>query len=59
MRFDVVLALLPLCNLVAIVLLSRQAVFLLQDYRKQKKEGKNPVFKKDMMPEIADQLEAW
>lgn len=59
MRFDVVLALLTLCNLVAIVLLSRQAVFLLQDYRKQKKEGKNPVFKKDMMPEIADQLEAW
>ena len=59
MIFDVVLALLTLCNLVAIVLLSRQAVFLLQDYRKQKKEGKNPVFKKDMMPEIADQLEAW
>ena len=56
---DITMALLTLCNLVAIVLLSRQAVFLLQDYRKQKKEGKNPVFKKDMMPEIADQLEAW
>lgn len=56
---DITMALLTLCNLVAIVQLSRQAVFLLQDYRKQKKEGKNPVFTKDMMPEIADKLEAW
>ena len=53
------MALLTLCNLVAIVLLSRQAVFLLKDYRQQKKEGKNPVFTKDKMPEIADKLEAW
>ena len=44
---DITMALLTLCNLVAIVLLS------------QKKEGKNPVFSKDKMPEIADQLEAW
>ena len=56
---DITMALLTLCNLVAIVLLSRQAVFLLQDYRQQKKEGKNPVFCKDKMPEIADKLEAW
>ena len=56
---DITMALLTLCNLVAIVLLSRQAVFLLQDYRQQKKEGKNPVFTKDKMPEIADKLEAW
>ena len=56
---DITMALLTLCNLVAIVLLSRQAVFLLQDYRQQKKEGKNPVFTKSKMPEIADKLEAW
>ena len=56
---DITMALLTLCNLVAIVMLSRQAVFLLQDYRQQKKEGKNPVFSKDKMPEIADKLEAW
>ena len=35
----ITMALLTLCNLVAIVLLSRQAVFLLKDYRQQKKEG--------------------
>ena len=56
---DITMALLTLCNLVAIVLLSRQAVFLLKDYRQQKKEGKNPVFTKDKMPEISDKLEAW
>lgn len=56
---DITMALLTLCNLVAIVLLSRQAVFLLQDYRQQKKEGRNPVFSKDKMPDIADKLEAW
>ena len=36
---DITMALLTLCNLAAIVLLSRQAVFLLKDYRQQKKEG--------------------
>lgn len=56
---DITMALLTLCNLIAIVMLSRQAVFLLNDYRRQKKEGKNPVFKREQMPEIADRLEAW
>ena len=48
-----------MCNLTAIVLLSRQAVFLLNDYCRQKKDGKDPVFSKEKMPEIADKLEAW
>lgn len=56
---DLTMALLTLCNLVAILLLSRQAVFLLNDYRRQKREGKNPVFKKEQMPDIASRLEAW
>ncbi len=56
---DITMALITVCNLVAIVMLSRQAIFLLQDYRRQKKEGKNPVFNKNLMPEISDKLEAW
>lgn len=56
---DITMALLTLCNLIAIVMLSHQAVFLLNDYRRQKKEGKSPVFKREQMPEIADRLEAW
>ena len=56
---DIFMAAIVVCNLAAIFPLSKQAVFLLQDYRRQKAEGKNPVFHKDQMPEIADQLEAW
>lgn len=56
---DLTMAMLTVFNLIAIVLLSRQAIFLLNDYRQQKKEGKNPQFSKQQMPEIADKLEAW
>lgn len=56
---DVTMALLTLCNLVAILLLSRQASFLLEDYCRQRKEGLNPVFKKEKMPDVAERLEAW
>ena len=56
---DIAMAFLTLCNLVAIVLLSRQAITLLSDYRRQKEEGKDPTFSKDTMPDIADKLDAW
>lgn len=56
---DLTMAMLTVFNLIAIVLLSHQAIFLLNDYRQQKKEGKNPQFSKQQMPEIADKLEAW
>ena len=57
---DVTMACLTLCNLTAIVLLSRQALFLLSDYRQQKRQGiKDPTFSKSRMPEIADKLECW
>jgi AGCS family alanine or glycine:cation symporter len=57
---DLMMALLAMCNLVAIVMLSKQAVWLLNDYRAQKKRGiKSPVFTKDMMPEIEDKLVSW
>ena len=56
---DIAMAFLTLCNLVAIVLLSRQAITLLSDYRRQKEEGKDPTFSKDAMPDIADKLDAW
>ncbi len=57
---DVTMACLTLCNLIAIVQLSRQALFLLDDYRKQKRQGiKDPTFSKFSMPDIADRLECW
>lgn len=57
---DLMMALIAMCNLVAIALLSKQAVWLLNDYRAQKRRGiKSPVFAKDKMPEIEDKLVSW
>ena len=54
---DLAMALMTILNLIAVVCLSKYAFRLLQDFRKQRKEGKEPVFHKDLFPE-AD-LEAW
>lgn len=57
---DLTMALMALCNLIAIMILSPQAFRLLSDYRSQKKAGiKNPVFKKESLPDIKDKLECW
>jgi AGCS family alanine or glycine:cation symporter len=54
---DLAMAFMTILNLIAVVLLSKYSFRLLQDYRKQRKEGKEPVFHKDLFPD-AD-LEAW
>ena len=57
---EVFMALITLCNLVAITILGKHAFALLQDYRSQKRRGiKNPVFKRSSMPAIEKDLEAW
>lgn len=42
---DVLMGLMALINIPVIILLSKPAIHCLQDYLKQKKEGKDPVFK--------------
>ena len=57
---DITMGLMTLCNLVAIVLLGRQAVRLLEDYLSQKRCGvRNPVFSRERLPELKDRLECW
>ena len=57
---DFFMALLTACNLVAIVLLGRYAFRLLDDYRRQKRQGiKDPVFHRSLLPEIENELECW
>ena len=57
---EVCMALITLCNLIAIVFLGKYAFILLKDYRKQKSEGKkSPVFNKSMIPEVEKDLDAW
>lgn len=57
---DLFMAFLTACNLVAIVLLGRYAFRLLDDYRRQKRQGiKDPTFHRSQLPEIAAEIECW
>ena len=57
---DVCMALMTICNLIAIVLLGKYAFHLLEDYREQKRQGiKEPTFTKDKMKDIQQDIECW
>lgn len=57
---DMAMGFMTICNLIAIALLGKYAFRLLEDYRMQKRKGiKSPVFTKDKMPDIEDDLECW
>lgn len=56
---DITMGMMALCNMTGIVLLGKYAIRLLKDYQSQLKEGKDPVFNKEIVPEIKDQLECW
>lgn len=57
---DLFMALLTLCNLIALVFLCKYVFKLLDNYRDQKRCGiKNPEFHRSDLPEIADELDCW
>ena len=57
---DLFMGLMTICNLIAIVMLGKYAFRLLEDYRAQKRQGiSDPVFTKEKMPDIADDLQCW
>lgn len=56
---DITMALMTFCNLAAIMLLGKYALRLLKDYRAQLKEGKDPVYHSDTIPEIASETKCW
>ena len=57
---DLCMALLTACNLIAIVSLGRYVFRLLDDYRRQKRQGiKDPVFHCHQLPEIEADLDCW
>ena len=55
---NIFMSLMALINLVVILLLSKKALDALDDYRKQKKEGKDPVFTKKSIKGI-ENVECW
>lgn len=57
---DFFMALVTICNLIAIITLGKYAFRLLDDYRQQKRVGvKSPVFKRETMPDIEKDIECW
>ncbi len=56
---DITMALMTLCNITAILMLGRYAFICLDDYCRQRKEGKEPVYTSSTISEIATQTECW
>lgn len=58
---DLMMALMTLCNLVAIVLLGRRVIILLNDYLRQRREGKDPTFRLETVKDKfdTDGIECW
>lgn len=56
---DITMALMTLCNMLAILWLGRYAVRCLDDYCRQRREGRDPVYHASTCPEIADRTECW
>lgn len=55
---DGVMGFMALINLVAVLLLSPIAFKLIRNYSRQRKEGKDPVFTRDQLPEVKG-IECW
>ena len=56
---DFFMAIMTICNLIAIIFLGKYAMRCLDDYRAQRKAGRNPQYHADTIPEIADETECW
>lgn len=56
---DFFMVIMTSCNLIAIMLLGKYAIRLLNDYQQQRKAGKNPEYKAETCKEIAEETECW
>lgn len=56
---DITMSLMALCNLAAILVLGRYALVCLKDYRRQRRQGRNPVYHADIQPEIEQKTPCW
>ena len=56
---DFFMVIMTSCNLIAITFLGKYVVILLNDYKQQRLAGKNPEYKAETCPEIANETECW
>ena len=56
---DITMALMAITNIAALILLAKYAIRALKDFSSQRRKGENPVYYRDVNPEIADKTECW
>lgn len=56
---DITMSLMAICNLCAIVPLGRYARRCLDDFRRQRREGRDPQYHRSVNPDIADSTPCW
>lgn len=56
---DFCMVIMTVCNLIAILLLGKYALRLLDDYMAQRREGRDPVYHSSTCPDIASETECW
>lgn len=56
---DLAMGFMTIVNLTAISMLSPQVFRLLRNYVEQRKQGKDPQFRRSMMPDVAKDIECW
>ncbi len=56
---DITMAMMALCNIIAILLLGGYVRVLLKDYRSQRRRGIDPEYHRDTIPKIASKTECW
>lgn len=56
---DFFMVIMTVCNLIAILLLGRYAIRLLDDYQQQRRAGHTPRYRKETCPDIAPDTDCW
>ena len=57
---DITMGLMTLCNIIAILFLGKYAVKCLKDFKRQLKEGKDPLFTYKTIPDLKDEIkDSW
>jgi len=56
---DFFMVIMTVCNLIAILLLGKYAIRLLDDYQNQRKSGMDPEYHASTCPEIEDETDCW
>lgn len=56
---DITMALMTLCNIIAILILGRYAISCLDDYRRQRRRGLDPQYKSSTISSIENKTECW